>query len=384
MDAGDIQALRMAVRAALDVHATPRMVEEWDVSHGTPRSVITELAKLGVCGVTIPPEYGGAGREVLAALAVVEEIGRRSHSLAGMYWAHVAYVGLNISAAGTQEQKRRFLPAAAQGRMLFAYGLSEPNVGGDLASVETTADRHGDTLVVNGAKRWTSLADIADYIYALVRTGPSDERRRNLSFVLIPTDAPGVEITPIRTMGDAGVSHCDVRLTDVRVPVENVVGGEARWNDGWSLLTGPALEIEKLGIPAMALGIAGAAVDEAWEYSQQRTQFGQRICAHQAIRHTLADARTKLHACRLVLQHAGELVEKGQPSGVETAMAKLFVADTAKDIVLACQQVMGAYGYAHGFGMQRYVRDVLALPIVGGSSAIQRNNIVNLLKLPRA
>ena len=130
-------------------------------------------------------------------------------------------------------------------------------------------------------------------------------------------------------------------------------------------------------------GLGEAALAEAWDYSQQRKQFGSPICAIQSIRHMLADAQTKLAACRLMLQHAAWKVHEGEPSAVETSMAKLFVCDNVRDIVLTCQQVLGAYGYAHGFAMERYVRDALIMPIWGGSSAIQKNNIANLMRLPR-
>ena len=180
-----------------------------------------------------------------------------------------------------------------------------------------------------------------------------------------------------------GIPTNDVILEDVEVPFANVIGGEASWNRGWSLLAGPTLEAEKLEVPALAVGLGEAALAEAWEYSQQRKQFGGPICAIQSIRHMLAEAQTKLAACRLMLQHAAWKVHEGEPSAVETSMAKLFVCDNVRDVVLTCQQVLGAYGYAHGFAMERYVRDALIMPIWGGSSAIQKNNIANLMRLPR-
>jgi alkylation response protein AidB-like acyl-CoA dehydrogenase len=216
-----------------------------------------------------------------------------------------------------------------------------------------------------------------------VRTGPPEDRRQNLSFVLVPVTAEGVEISLIETMGDRGTPICDVTFTDVEITMADVVGGEAGWNAGWGLLAGPALEVEKLGMPAMGLGIASAAVDLAWRYSQERHQFGQPICTFQAVRHVLADVQTKLLACRLMIEHAAALVEAGAPSAVETSMTKLYVGETVREIVLACQEVLGAYGYAKGMPMERYVRDVLIMPIAGGSSAIQRNNIPTLMGLPR-
>jgi alkylation response protein AidB-like acyl-CoA dehydrogenase len=257
-------------------------------------------------------------------------------------------------------------------------------VGADLANVKTRAERKGDRVIVNGSKRWTSGADVADYIYTLVRSGPVEAKRKNLSFLIIPTNSKGLTITRIPVMGAHGSSTNDVQFQDVEIPFENVVQGEAGWNNAWNILAGPALEIEKLSPSAIALGQAEAAVAEAWAYSQQRVQGGKRICGHQAVRHVLSDVQTKLQACRLMLRHAASLVENRQPSAVATSMAKLFITENAKEIVLACQQyVMGAYGYAHGFNMERYVRDVLVGPIIGGSTAIQRNNIANLMKLPK-
>lgn len=372
-----------AIGAYLDREVTAEVIERWESDHGASREIVRGLGKFGACGLTVPVEYGGQGRRVRSLLAVVTEVARRSHSLSGIFWAHTAYVSLNIAAAGTEAQRRRLLPRAARGELMFAYGLSEPNVGADLAAVECTAVRAGDRVVVNGAKRWTSGASIADYVYALVRTGPPADRRRNLTFVLVPVSAAGVEVSLIETMGDRGTPICDVTFTDVEITMDDVVGGEAGWNAGWNVLAGPALEVEKLGMPAMGLGIASAAVDLAWRYSQERRQFGAPICTFQAVRHVLADVQTKLLTCRLMIEHAAGLVEAGAPSAVETSMTKLYVGETVREIVLACQEVLGAYGYAKGLPMERYVRDVLIMPIAGGSSAIQRNNIPTLMGLPR-
>jgi len=324
------------------------------------------------------------GRQVVMMTVVLMELARHSTALAGLYNMSCGYGAMNISESGTEEQRHRLLPGLLAGETLVAYGLSEPDVGADLGNVKTAAVRQGDTVVVNGAKRWTTGAQLADYIYALVRTGPAEDRRNNLSFLLIPTTAPGVTIQSIGVMGGHGLPTNDVIFENVEIPFANVVGGEGGWNNGWSILAGPALEVEKLGPTAIALGNAEAALAEAWEYSQQRVQGGRRICGHQAVRHVLADAQTKVQACRLMLAHAAWLVETHQSSAIATSMAKLFVCETARDVVLACQQyVMGAYGYAKGFNMERYVRDVLSAPIVGGSTAIQRNNIANLMKLPK-
>jgi alkylation response protein AidB-like acyl-CoA dehydrogenase len=275
------------------------------------------------------------------------------------------------------------LPKVAEGKLLFALGLSEPNVGADLSSVETRAELDGDKIVINGAKRWCTGADYSDYIYALVRSGPADQRHRNLSFILIPASAAGISMTKVETMGMRGPSTNDVQFDNVAVPRENVMGGFDMWNRGWDQLAGPTLEVEKLQPVAMAIGIGEAAVQEAWDYSQQRVQFGTLICGHQSIRHMLAEVQTSLQASKLMLAHSIDLIDQGLPSAVQTSMTKLFVADKVVEIVLTCQRILGAYGYAHGFSMERLVRDALVIPIFGGSSAIQKGNIANLLKLPK-
>jgi alkylation response protein AidB-like acyl-CoA dehydrogenase len=377
------EALRDLLARFLEREAPPEAAAQWDREDHIPREMLGRMAELGLCGLTVPEQYGGMGRDVLSIITAIRILAKRSTALAGLLIMNACYGSLNIAEAGTEEQKQRLLPGLCAGEILFAYGLSEPDVGADLASVTTRAELKDGKVVINGTKRWCSGAAFADYIYMLVRSGEPEARYKNLSLVLVPPDTPGITLQQIETLGVHGIPTNDVILDNVVVPLENIVGGEAMWNKGWSLLAGPALEVEKLETPALALGVAEAAVDEAWQYAQDRKQFGKPICTQQSIRHTLAEVQTKLQACRLMLQSAAWKVHTGQPSAVDTSMAKLFISDTCVEIVLACQRVLGAYGYAYGFAMERYVRDVLVMPIWGGSSAIQKNNIANFLRLPR-
>ena len=237
-------------------------------------------------------------------------------------------------------------------------------------------------IVINGAKRWCTGADFSDYIYCLVRSDPEAPARQALSFVLIPTNAPGVTITPIDHVNLRYTLSSDVHFDEVRLPASAIVGGPERWNQGWKMLAGRALDIEKLEISACAFGIAQAALDEAWRYAQDRVQFGKPISGHQAVRHALVDAKTKLEACRLMLWNAARLADAGQPCAAETSMAKLFIAETGVEIALTCQKVMGAYAMSADYDIERNVRDLLGMPIVGGSSNMQRNNLAALWKLP--
>ena len=382
-DNEQISMLRDTLARFVDNEMPRELARRWDKDNHFPKDIHNQLVELGLMGLTVPEAYGGSGIDVTATVAVIELLCSRSLAVGGAYIQSACYAGLNLSEVASEQQKRELLPKVIEEGMIFAYGISEPDVGADVASIKTTAKRDGDYLVVNGSKRFCSGAAIADYIYTLVRTGPAEDRYKNLSIVLIPPDSQGISLDLQGTLGLKGVGTYDVAFDDVRVPVSQLVGGEQGWNRGWSQLVGPGLDIEKLEVAAMALGIATAAVNDAWEYSQQRIQFGKPICSIQSIRHMLADVKTKLQSCRLMTYYAAGLIDQQKNASAETSMAKLFVCDTAREITLTCQEVMGAYGYVQDFDMERYVRDILVMPILGGSSAIQKNNIANLLNLPR-
>jgi alkylation response protein AidB-like acyl-CoA dehydrogenase len=376
--------LRDTIRRFLDKELPRELARALDQKAAYAPEIFARLCKLGVTGLTVPEEYGGVGIDILSAIVVIEELAKRGTSLAGPY-IHCAFYGsMNMVENASEEQKREYLPRLATGELLFAYGLSEPDVGGDLASAAVTArlSTDGSKVIINGTKRWCTGARIADVIYTLVRSGPKEDRYKNLSLVLVPTTTRGISIVDIDHVGLRYSETTDVIFDDVEVPVANIVGGQERWNKGWPMLVGRGLDVERLEITAVALGIATAAMDDAWNYSQERAQFGRKICAHQAVRNMLVEAKTKLAACRHMLYHAAWLATAGRDCSVESSMAKLFVADNAVDIVLTCQRVMGAYGCAREYDMERYVRDIVCMPIVGGSSNMQKNNIASRLELP--
>ena len=379
-----ITMIRDTVRRFVEAEMPREAARKWDRENHFPRQVFDKLAALGMMGLTVDEDYGGAGRDIQATMIVIEELSRRSLAVAVPYIMCSCYAGMNLTECGSEEQKRELLPKVAAGEILFAYGWTEPDVGADLASVKTTALRDGDEIVINGSKRFCSGAGISDYIYALVRTGPAAERYRNLSIVLIPPTTPGVDITGIDCMGMKGAATTDVAFTDVRVPVGNIIGGEAGWNRGWDFIVGSGLDVEKLEVAAIALGIASAAYDDSWDYVQERQQFGKIIATNQSIRHTLADMRTALYGARLMMMHAAWLAQQGKVCRLETSMAKLHLCEVGKKLSLDAQTIFGAYGYAKDFDIERYVRDSLLLPIIGGSAAIQRNNIVNWMGLPKS
>ncbi|MEX2481386.1 MAG: acyl-CoA dehydrogenase family protein [Gammaproteobacteria bacterium] len=353
----------------------------WDKAHTWDRELFAELADLGLIGLTVPEVWGGAGVDITAAVAVIEELAQGGPSMAGPYIHAAFYGGMNLVENGSEEQKAALLPEIIAGRLFLSYGLSEPNIGGDLPSVQTTAARDGAEIVVNGAKRWCTGADWSHYIYCLVRSGPAEARHENLSFLLVPSDAAGVSMHPLEHINLRYTASMDVHFDEVRLPESAVVGGPGMWNRGWEQLAGRALDVEKIEVSALAYGFARAALEEAWAYAGEREQFGRPIARHQAIRHKLVSARTRLQACRHMLYHAAWLADQGRPCAVETSMAKLFVADVGLEVALAAQQVMGAYGLSDAYDVERNVRELLGMPIVGGSSDMQKNNLAGLLEL---
>ncbi len=379
-----VTMLRDTLRQFIEKEMPRDKVREWDKNDHFPKDVFKKLVNLGVTSLTVPEEYGGNGKDMMATIATIEELCTRSLGVASGYIFCACYAGLNIAEVASEEQKQELLPKVAKGELLFSYGISEPDVGADVASVKTRAVIEEEEVVINGSKRWCSGPQVTDFIYTIVRSGPEEERYKNLSIILIPPNLPGITIEPQSTLGQKGVGGtCDVTFDNVRVPIENIVGGKEGWNNGWSKIVSTGLDVEKIEVAAMALGIARAAVEDAWQYSQERIQFGRPICHNQSVRHMLSEVKTKLEACRLMTYQGAWLADKNIEGTVQMSMAKLFVTETALDIVLTCQKILGAYGYVKDFDMERYVRDMLAMPILGGSSAIQKNNIANRLQLPK-
>jgi alkylation response protein AidB-like acyl-CoA dehydrogenase len=371
----DIAQLRQSLRRFVEREMPRHEAARWDHDNHFPRQVFAKLATLGVTGLSVPEQYGGAGRDIPAIMAVIEELSKRSLALSIPYIMCACYAGMNLSECASTEQKALLLPRVAEGTLLFAYGWTEPGVGADIADVRTTAERNGDTLVISGQKRFCSGAGICDYIYTLVRSGRADDRHRNLSLVLIPPQSPGVKIHAIEALGMKGAATTDVTFDRVVVPLANLMGGEAGWNRGWQMLTGSGLDVEKIEVAAISLGIAQAALDDAWRYAHERSQFGRPIAEYQSIQHKLADMACRVHTARLAVSHAAGILNRGEAASIATSMAKLHASEVAKSVSLECMTIHGAYGYVKGFDAERYVRDALLMPIIGGSSAIQMNNI---------
>ena len=323
-----------------------------------------------------PREYGGAQGSATDVAIVLEQICRHWMTL-GLIYHTAAIFPLGIHYFGTEEQKRNHLPPIADGRMRFAFSLTEPNAGSDAASVSTLARRDGDEFVINGAKVFTSGADVADRIALVTRTETTGPRHRGLSVFLLDPRTPGVDIRRIPKVGLKGLSTCQVFLDNVRVPASTLLG---KLNDGWTVVL-RTLHMERLSIGARCTGGCQAVVDAAVRYASERQQFGQAIGKFQAIQHLVADMEILTEAARMLTYRLAWMIDSGLDCAREASVVKVFASEAYSKIAAMGMQVLGGYGYTMEYEMQRHYRDAKIYEIGGGTSQIQRNVIAKSLGL---
>ncbi len=334
---------------------------------------VKKMGPLGLLGLNTPEEYGGAGVDAISGAIAIEELGWACGSTALAIAAHNGLACAPIAMFGSEELKRKWLPRLAQGDptgsgtggKLGALALTEPGAGSDLqGGVKTRAVVEGDSWIIDGAKMWTTNASIADLIVTLCRT---DEKR--LSLILVPTDTPGLHIgPPEKKMGLKGSPTHAVAYDEVRVPRENLVGVEGKG----LAHTLAVLDGGRIGIGALAVGLAQAAYEEAVKYAKERHTFGVPIAQHQAIQFMLADASLEIEAARLMVYRAAWLKQNGRPYTKEAAQAKLFATEMAERACRNAIQIHGGYGYSAEFPVERIYRDARLMTIGEGSSEIQR------------
>ncbi len=328
-----------------------------------------KMGPLGLLGLEVPEKYGGAALDAISVAIVIEELGWGCGSTALAIAAHNG-LGLGpIVAYGSEEQKQRWLPHLTSGQgKLACLSLTEPGAGSDLkGGVRTRAVKDGDSWVIDGAKMWMTNASISDLMVVLCRTGDSGSNA--LSHILVPSDTPGVIIgPPEKKMGLHGSPTHAVTFDRVRVPAENLLGIEGRGLQQ----TMTTLDSGRVGIGALALGLARAAYEEAIKYAQTREAFGQPIANFQAIQWMLADAATEIEAARLMVHKAAWLKGLGRPYGQMASMAKLFATEVSERVCRNAIQIHGGYGYSSEFEVERMYRDTRLMTIGEGTSEIQR------------
>ena len=333
-------------------------------------SATRKMGPLGLLGLNIPEEYGGAGVDAVSAAIALEEIGWGCGSTALAIAAHNGLGITPIVLYGSEELKQKWLPLVANGQnKLAALALTEPGAGSDLqGGVTTRAIKDGNEWVINGAKMWCTNASIAEYIVTLVRTD-SKGGSRSLSQILVPTNSPGLKISPPeKKMGLHGSPTHAVTYEDVRVPFGNLVGEEGKGLQQ----TLATLDGGRIGIGAISIGLAQAAFEYAVNYARERRAFGKPIAEQQAIQWMLADATTELEAARTLLYKAAWYKELGRNYNKEAAMAKMFATEMAERVCRNAIQIHGGYGYSSEYPVERIYRDARLMTIGEGTSEIQR------------
>ena len=329
-----------------------------------------KMGPLGLLGLNIPEEYGGAGVDAVSAAIALEEIAWGCGSTALAIAAHNGLGTTPIVVFGSEELKQEWLPLVASGKnKLGALALTEPGAGSDLqGGVITKGVKDGNEWVINGEKMWCTNASIADYIITLVRTNPAGGPR-SLSQILVPTNTPGLKIGPAeKKMGLHGSPTHAVTYDNVRVPLGNLVGDEGKGLQQ----TLATLDGGRIGIGAISVGLAQAAFEHAVNYARERKAFGKPIADLQAIQWMLADAATEIEAARTLLYKAAWLKEQGRPYNKEAAMAKMFATEMAERVCRNAIQVHGGYGYSSMYPVERIYRDARLMTIGEGTSEIQR------------
>ena len=340
-------------------------VAEAEATGTFPREVFRVLGRAGLLGLPYPEEYGGGAQPYEVYLQVLEEV--------ASVWASVA-VGVSVHVLschgllhhGTQEQRERLLPDLLGGELLGAYALSEPHAGSDPSAMTTRAVRDGDDYVLTGTKAWITHGGHADSYAVMARTGPG---RDGISCFLVPGSAAGLAADPPeRKMGLTGSATTTLRLDGVRVPVERRVGAEG---EGMRIALA-GLDSGRLGIAAVATGLAQGALDHAVAYAQERTTFGKRIIDHQGLAFVLADMAAAVESARATTLHAARLRDAGRPFANEASIAKLVATDNAMKVTTDAVQVLGGYGYTRDFPVERYMREAKVMQIFEGTNQIQR------------
>ena len=361
------QLLQNAVRDFAQHEIAP-IAPQIDEQDEYPAALIRKMAALGWMGILTDREYGGGGGGAMSMAITIEEVARASAAVTVIMSAHSALTTWPINRFGTEDQKRRYLPALASGEALGAYALTEPNAGSDAAAMESRAVRDGDDYVLNGRKIFISNGNLADTVIVFASTN-REARARGVSAFLVEKGSPGFTSgKSLEKLGMHGSPTAELVLEDVRVPASNRLGDEGQ---GFRIAM-QVLEIGRILVGAQATGIAQAALDAATTYAAQRQQFGKPIAEFQGVSWMLADMQVRTHGARLMTYHAARLMDAGQPSTMAASSAKLFGSEAAMFVTSKAIQVHGGYGYIKDFPVERYMRDAKITEIYDGTSEIQR------------
>jgi short-chain 2-methylacyl-CoA dehydrogenase len=371
---GEQQLLRRTVREFAESRVAP-LAAELDRESRFPYELVAEMAELGLMGIPIPEEYGGAGADTVSYAIAVEELTRIDSSVAITMAAHTSLGTMPIYLFGNDVQKEEWLPRLASGKALGAFGLTEPNAGSDAGATRTRAEQRGGQWIVNGSKIFITNAgtDISGCVTITACTGEDE-----ISNVIVPNGTPGYDIAPpMHKLGWRASDTRELSFKDCAVPEGNLLGERGR---GFAQFM-EILDGGRISVAAMGVGLAQGAYDLAFAYAQERQQFGRPIAKFQAVQFQLADMSTEIEAGRQLVYRAAWLKDQGKPFGLAAAQAKLYTGLLSNRVVNSALQIHGGYGFTEEFAISRFFRDQKILEIGEGTNEVQRMVISKLLGL---
>jgi alkylation response protein AidB-like acyl-CoA dehydrogenase len=366
----DIRALQSSVRDFCEKKVKP-FAREWDHTEKFPMEVVRELGAMGVMGIRVAEEFGGAGLGALAVAVAVEEVARYDGSLALTVASHNGLGTSHIRVFGNDDQKRRYLPKLATAEALGAWGLTEPGSGSDAAGLKTTAVKRGDTWVLNGSKMFITQGTVGDVFVILALTEPA-KKQKGITAFIVEKGAKGFSQKVMH--GKLGMRSSDtgeLHLENVEVPDSQRLG---ELNMGF-INTLQILDGGRITIGALAVGLGRGAIEESRHYAKERTAFGHPIAEFQALKWMFADMQTEVDAARLLVHRAAAVADLGRPYSKEASMAKLYASEAATRACNKAVQIHGGYGYTREFPVERYLRDAKLCEIGEGTSEVQRSII---------
>ncbi len=359
--------LQKTMRAFADEVVAPGAIER-DKTKAFPIDIFKQLAEMGIMGLPFPEAYGGAGADTISFAIATEELSRVCASTGITYSAHISLGGAPLHLFGTEQQKEKYLTPICTGESFGAFGLTEPNAGSDAGGTETQAVLNDGEFTINGSKVFITNASYAKHLALTAITGIQDGKKE-ISAIIVPTDAPGFTIkSEYEKMGLNASNTTELILEDVVVPEENLLG--VRGNGFKQFLT--TLDGGRIGIAAMAVGIAQGAFNKSVQYTKERKQFGKPLVAFQITQFKLADMALKIELARNLVYKAAWLKDQGRPFGKEASMAKLYASEMAMEVCDEAIQLHGGYGYMKEYEVERYLRDAKLLEIGEGTSEVQK------------
>jgi len=364
----DQKMLQEEVRKFADAFIAPEAAEI-DQSREFPWKNIKKIAEMGLLGIIVPEQYGGAGFDYISLAIAIEELSRCCASTGVIVAVNNSLVTYPIVAFGNDTQKKKYLPPLCSGEKLGAFGLTEPNAGSDVAAMETTARLEGDHFVLNGTKRFITNAGEAG-TYVVFASTNRELKHKGISAFIVDRDTPGFSLGKHEDlMGIRATANCELIFEDAKIPKENILGEEGQ---GFKIAMN-VLDVSRIDIGAQAVGIAQSALNEAVTYAKERKAFGQPIGNFEMIQSMLADMATEIAAARLLVHYAGHCKNKNMPRfSRESAMAKYYGATIAVDVARMALQIHGGYGYTKDYPIERIYRDAKILELYEGTSEIQK------------